>query len=190
MAALAQAFQTPRLSAWVYFIYVTLVTAAGLGVAILFRPPLAHSLASFLGLERQPRAAPDSFYAVRIAPLFQEHCAGCHGARRQRANLRLDSFAAAMRGGNHGPVIMAADVKGSELLTRLMLPPNNEKSMPPSGRPPLSTDDVKVIRLWIAAGASGQLPVAAIPGTPPLRLKVEFPTIDADAVARARAPLV
>ena len=46
--------------------------------------------------------------------------------------------------------------------------------MPPSGKTPLNQDDVTVIRLWIAAGASGTLPVNAIKGAPRLVAPVKM----------------
>lgn len=165
------------------------MTALGLGVAMWFRPALAYSIRSILLLEEPLQALPDSFYTVRVAPLFEEHCVSCHGEHRQKADLRLDSLAAAMRGGKHGPVIATGNWRGSELMARLMLPPENEKAMPPSGKPPMSANDVTVVKLWIAAGASGALPVAAIQGAPPPVVKVEFPEVDETAVAQARAPL-
>lgn len=189
MVASVNSSDTIRLSAPVYFGCVALLTAMGFVVAMEFRPSLAHSIRSALRLERQPASLPGSFYTARVAPLFEEHCISCHGAHRQKAALRLDSFAAAMRGGKHGPVILARDWKGSELMTRLTLPPEDLKAMPPSGKSPLSADEVKVIRLWIAAGASGELPVAAIRDAPPPVVKIEFPKVDEAAVARARAPL-
>jgi hypothetical protein len=94
-----------------------------------------------------------------------------------------------MRGGKHGPIILQGDWKNSELMTRLTLPPQNEKAMPPSGKTPLSADERQVIRLWIAAGASSALPVAAIHCAPPPVVQVEFPKLDEAAVARARSPL-
>lgn len=179
----------PRVSAPVYFLIVAVLTTLGLGLAMLLRPAFAYSVRSALGLEKEVRPAPGSFYSVRVAPLFEEHCIGCHGARRQKADLRLDTFSAALHGSRHGPVIVKGDSKHGELVTRLMLPPENAKAMPPSGKPPLSADEVQVVRLWIAAGASGSLPVAAIPNAPPPLVKVEIPRIDEAAVARARAPL-
>jgi|GEM_PF-1657532 len=178
-----------RLSAPVYCACVALVTTLGVGVAMLLRPALAYSIRSVVGLEKPPQAAPGSFYTVRVAPLFKEHCIGCHGKSRHKAELRLDSLTGAMRGGKHGAVILAGNLKGSELVTRLTLPPGNDKAMPPSGKPPMSADEVTVIKLWIAAGASGALPVAAIKGAPAPVPKIEFPEIDEASVARARAPL-
>jgi hypothetical protein len=189
MATSENSSHTLRVSAPVYFLWVALLTLVGVGVAMLLRPTLTDSIRSALGLAQQPQAAAGSFYTVRVAPLFEEHCTACHGAHRQKADLRLDSLAAVMRGSKHGPIIVHRDWKSSELMTRLTLPATNEKAMPPSGKPPLSADEVQVIRLWVAAGASGALPVAAIHGAPPPVLTVEFPKVDEAAVARARAPL-
>lgn len=61
--------------------------------------------------------------------------------------------------------------------------------MPPEGRAALLADEITVMKLWIAAGASAALPVAAIKGAPKPVAKVEFPQIDEAAVAHARAPL-
>ena len=59
-----------------------------------------------------------------------------------------------MRGGKHGPVIKAGNVKGSELFRRVTLPPSDDDAMPPQGKRPLSANEIKLIELWIAAGAS------------------------------------
>jgi hypothetical protein len=190
MAARGNSSNRLRLSVPVYLACVALVTALGFGVAMLFRPALGHSIRSALGLEKLPLAAPDSFYTVRVAPSFEEHCTACHGAGRRKAELRLDSLAGTMRGSKHGSVILPGDVKGSELVTRLTLPRANEKAMPPSGKPPMSADEVTVIKLWIAAGASGALPVGAIRGAPAPVQKIQIPEIDEASVAQARAPLV
>lgn len=178
-----------RISAGLYLLCLLLLTTLGVGTAMWLRPAFAYSIRSTLGLVDAVPAPPESFYAVRVAPLLEEHCTACHGAGRKKADLRLDSFAATMRGGKHGPVILQGDLKHSELMVRLTLPPEHEKAMPPPGKAPLSADDVTVIKLWIAAGASRELPVAAIKDAPPPVVKVEFPEIDAAAVAKARAPL-
>lgn len=182
-------FKSRRISALMYLVCVTLLTALGVGTAMWFRPAFAYSIRSTLGLEHSVPVSSDSFYAARVAPLFDEHCAACHGESRNKGDLRLDSFAATMRGGKHGPVILQGDTQHSELMVRLTLPPEHEKAMPPAGKTPMSNDEVTVVKLWIAAGASHTLPVAAIKDAPPPVVKVEFPEIDATAVAQTRAPL-
>ncbi len=179
--------QRVRLSPAAYFGCVVFVTALIFGVLMLFRPALAHSARELLGLEPQVRASPGSFFAVRVVPILQEHCVGCHGARRQKAKLRLDSYAALLIGGRHGPVITPGKLNESELYARITLPTSNERAMPPNSKPPMPTDDVTVIKLWIAAGASGVQPVAAIRGAPALVPKITFEEVDEVTVQRARA---
>ena len=178
-----------RLSALQYFARVALVTAMIFAVFALLRPGLANALKVNLGLERTPPLAAESFYAVRVAPLLNEHCSACHGARRQKASLRLDSLAAILRGGKHGPVIRPGSVQGSVLAARIALPSTNERAMPPNGKPTLSADDATVIRLWIAAGASGVQPVGYFKEAPKPVARVTIAELDLAAVAKQRAPI-
>ena len=180
---------TGYLPAWLYLALVALVTTLGIAIAMALRPAFANSVLEFLHLQATPQAARDSFYAVRVAPLFENHCISCHGERRQKAALRLDSYAFALRGGRHGTVIRAGDIKHSELMERITLPPSDDRAMPPEGKTPLSPDEIKVIRLWIGAGASPSIKVAAIKGAPRLVRDVAIPNFDLAQAMRQRATL-
>lgn len=180
-------FGPGRMSAPAYLALVALLTVLGLGVAMWAHPAFLHGSLQTMGLEAVPRAAPGSFYAVRVAPLFETRCAGCHGETREKGQLRLDSFAAVMRGGADGAVIVPGDAKASELFRRISLPSTDEKAMPPSGKTPLTADEVTVIKLWIAAGASGE--VREIKGAPKPVMEVTIPQSDPATVQRRRAPL-
>lgn len=176
-----------RMSAAAYFGCVALLTLAGIGVAMLARPAFGHDMLQLLGLESVPRADPTSFYVKRVAPLFETRCAACHGEKRQKSDLRLDSFAAVLRGGKHGAVVHAGDAKNSELVTRIFLPVSDDRAMPPSGKTPLTEDEKTVIKLWIAHGASGRL--RDIPGAPKPVVEVVLPTSDPAMVEKQRTPL-
>jgi hypothetical protein len=180
-------FGPGRMSAPAYGACVALLTALGLGVAAWAHPAFLHSSLQAMGLETVPKAAPGSFYVTRIAPLFETRCAGCHGETRAKGQLRLDSFAAVMRGGKDGAVIVPGDPKASELFRRISLPSSDDKAMPPSGKTPLTPDEVTVIKLWIAAGASGEL--RTIKGAPKPVLEVKIPETDPATVQRQRSPL-
>jgi len=175
------------MSALTYFACVAVVTALGIGLAMQLRPAFAHTVRELVGLEREPKANPDSFYVLRVAPLLKSRCAGCHGARMEKAQLRLDSFGAVMRGGRHGAVIQPGNIKDSELFTRISLPSSDDKAMPPSGKTPLTADEVTVIRLWIAHGASGVQ--RSIPGAPRPVVQVKIPEPDMRVVQKQRALL-
>lgn len=176
-----------RMSASLYFGCVVLLTLAGTGLAMLARPAFGHDMLQWIGLESVPQAQASSFYARRVAPLFETHCAACHGDKRQKSDLRLDSFAAVLRGGKHGAVIIPRDVKNSELLTRILLPSSDDRAMPPNGKTPLTEDEKTVIKLWIAHGASGRL--RDIAGAPKPVAEVVLPELNLPQVEKQRAPL-
>ena len=137
-------------------------------------------------------AGANTFYGARVEPIFEARCVTCHGPSKHRANLRLDSYRAAIRGGKNGPVVRAGNVQGSDLFRRITLPPGHDDFMPKEGKRPLSSDQVKVIELWIGAGASGTLPVNAIKDAPTGSssasvAEVTFEEIDNAAVTKLRA---
>ena len=179
--------QSGRLSAAAYFGCVALLTFAGMGLAVLAQPALGHDMLQLMGLESVPQADAASFYTKRVAPLLETRCAACHGEKRQKSDLRLDSFAGLLRGGKRGAVIRAGDTKNSELFLRISLRSSDDRAMPPSGKPPLTEDEKTVIRLWIAHGASGSL--RDIAGAPKPVAEVKLPELDPARVEKQRAPL-
>jgi uncharacterized membrane protein len=135
----------------------------------------------------------NTFYAARVEPIFTARCITCHGPQKHKANLRLDSYSSLMRGGKDGPVIRAGNAQASDLFRRITLPADHDDFMPKDPRRPLSAGQVKLIGLWITAGASGTLPIDAIKddGAAPSAVvnEVAFEEIDALAVAKQRAQL-
>lgn len=152
----------------------------------------------WLGIAKQEEQGPtaatsDSFFTIRVEPVFQQNCIGCHGRSSQKNGLRLDSYEAVMRGGKSGPAVKAGDLSDSRLFQRVSSPSGSEKIMPPQGKPPLSADQVKLIELWISAGASPNLTAKAIKGAPATArpaAEVSIHEIDDAAVAKQRAPFV
>ena len=83
----------------------------------------------------------------------------------------------------------SGQVETSELWARIRLPPTDAKIMPPNSKPAMSLDEISVIKLWIAAGASGVAPVTAIRGAPAPIRRVTVVEIDTAVVECERAPL-
>ena len=140
-----------------------------------------------------PRSNPAFFYGAHVEPIFVGHCYSCHGPDKQKGRLRLDSYDFLMRGGKDGVVVKAGNVKGSELFHRVTLSPSDDDAMPPQGKRPLAPNEIKLLELWIAAGASSTLPANAIKDAPtndvPVVAEVTFPEVDPAAVVQLRAPL-
>jgi uncharacterized membrane protein len=138
------------------------------------------------------QASTDSFYSLRVQPIFTERCVTCHGPKKQKSGLRLDSYGWLMRGGKHGTVIKAGSAGGSDLFRRITLSPGHDDFMPKEKKQPLSTNQVELIELWIGAGASGNLPLNAVKQLPAGRsmaaapVEVSFPETNSAEVAKER----
>jgi hypothetical protein len=97
-----------------------------------------------------------------------------------------------MKGGKDGPVVRAGNAQGSDLFRRIKLPPGQDDFMPKEAKRSLSPDQVKLIELWIGAGASETLSEDAIKEAPvgsaaAAVTEVTFEETDPSAVEKLRA---
>src|SRR5262249_39608502 len=83
----------------------------------------------------------------------------CHGSEKQRSGLRLDTAAAALRGGNSGPALVAGQ-SGEGLLIKAITGATDVKVMPPK-EPPLSASQIALPRTRIDRGAKAPRDEAA-----------------------------
>jgi len=88
-----------------------------------------------------------------IQPILSQHCVNCHGAQKQRGGVRLDNNAAAMKGGNSGPILKPGDAAGSRLLV-VAAGLDADMRMPPEPKPALTREQVAILRTWIDQGAN------------------------------------
>jgi hypothetical protein len=58
-------------------------------------------------------------YLKQVKPLLRERCYACHGPLKQKAGLRLDTAALAIKGGDSGSAVKPGDAAGSLLLERV-----------------------------------------------------------------------
>lgn len=54
---------------------------------------------------RAANSADFDFFEKRIRPILSEHCYECHGDKKQKGGLRLDSRDGWQKGGDSGPAI-------------------------------------------------------------------------------------
>jgi len=111
--------------------------------------PLAVTLAVAAWLGGQSATRGEEPHAAAEG-LILARCVECHGADAQESNLRLDSRAAILRGGDFGPAAVAGKADMSELLRRVKST-NLELMMPPDGER-LTADEVAALAAWIDAG--------------------------------------
>jgi hypothetical protein len=156
----------------------------GLRKVLGVRPDFASDVAS---------ANDGTFYAARIQPIFVAQCLSCHGREKRKGGLQLDSYMALMHGGKHGAAVKPGDLRSSDLYRRITLSPGNDDFMPKGGKPPLSADQVKLIELWIASGASRTAKLDSFKDAPSgggsVVREVKFEKRDMAEVARKRAEI-
>ena len=90
-------------------------------------------------------------FSTDIQPILAKNCLGCHGPAAQQSGLRLDSHAAALKGGHSGVVIKPGDSAGSRLI-HLVAGFDAQRTMPMGGEK-LSRLDISFLRAWIDQGA-------------------------------------
>ena len=100
------------------------------------------------------------FFEARVRPILAEKCLGCHGAKKQSSELRLDSRAAAIAGGANGPALVSGRPDES-LMIQAVRRTHDEIKMPPKGKLPDAAIDA--LSQWVAMGApwsEGTIPTA------------------------------
>lgn len=92
-------------------------------------------------------------FARDVRPIFERHCFSCHGEKKQKAGLRLDIKAAALKGGEeHGSPIIAGNSRDS-LLIKFTSGADEDMLMPPKGKR-LSDAELQTLKQWIDGGAA------------------------------------
>lgn len=93
-------------------------------------------------------------FAKDIEPVLAKACIDCHGPKKAKGRLRLDSREAALSAGTSGlPAIVPGNPAESELLRRVKLPRDDEEAMPSDNGPGLTPAEISALERWIAAGA-------------------------------------
>lgn len=115
----------------------------------------------FLSLARPAVADDAPSFNRDIRPILANTCFVCHGpdSGTREAELRLDTFEGATES-----AIVAGDADGSEVMSRVTSE-DPDVRMPPvaSKKPPLTPEQIELLRKWINAGAKFEPHWAYIP---------------------------
>ena len=92
-------------------------------------------------------------FAKKIRPLLESKCFDCHSSKAEevKGNLKLESLADILKGGDNGPAVVAGDAEMSFLLRALRYE-EADYQMPPAGR--LSDEDIKLVEDWVRSLAA------------------------------------
>lgn len=95
-------------------------------------------------------------YEDLVQYIFDKNCISCHGAQKQKGELRLDEFQYVLTGGKSGKIIQSGELNKSEIIRRILLDDSDEKHMPPKGKLPLRDFEIQLLKWWIQSGAANQ----------------------------------
>ena len=90
------------------------------------------------------------FFETHIRPLLAERCIECHGEKKQKGALRLDSKTGWEHGGKNGPSVVPGD-PASSLLIKAVRRIDEDLQMPP--KHPLSATEMSALEQWVQMGA-------------------------------------
>lgn len=111
----------------------------------------AAELASPVGAPPPDHAADNLiFFENKVRPLLADHCYECHGEKKQKGGLRLDSQPGWQKGGESGAVIVPGHPDTSLLIEAIHYK-NEDLQMPP--KQPLSAPAIAILTEWVRRGA-------------------------------------
>lgn len=117
-------------------------------------PSRIFAVAAFsLSFMTAPLAAAEPIdFEKQIKPILERSCLKCHNESRAKGELRLETAALALEGGDSGPAIVPGKPDESALYERITLPADDPAVMP-AGSEPLPKAEIELIHAWIAGGA-------------------------------------
>ena len=106
------------------------------------------AIAILIGLSAT--ASADDFFRTRVAPIFETKCLSCHNSLDHKGDFALQRRDELLDSG----YVEAGDAAASHLLATLVADAPGEKPSMPKDGAPLTTEQVAVVRQWIADGAT------------------------------------
>ena len=94
-----------------------------------------------------------------VQPLLRSKCWSCHGAEKQKGDLRLDSIQAIRTGGENGPAFFVGDPARS-LMIQAVRHIHDDLEMPP--KEPLTESQIRTLEEWVLEGAAWPAPVRVL----------------------------
>jgi mono/diheme cytochrome c family protein len=131
-----------------------------LAAVLMIAPHIPGADASGQSPQSIPASTVD--YIRQVKPILTRHCIECHGLEKPRGGLRLDTAAAALKGGKRGPAIVPGHAEESPLVEAVH--GNGAIARMPLKRPRLADADIELVSTWIDQGA--RFPDSELPGAP------------------------
>ncbi|MES2791243.1 MAG: PSD1 and planctomycete cytochrome C domain-containing protein [Planctomycetota bacterium] len=124
----------------------------------------SHSFA-----DEAPSPAALEFFEKKVRPLLVDHCYECHGEKKQRGGLRVDSREFLLQGTDNGPGFISGRPDESRFMHAVRY--EDDLKMPPKAK--LPQESIDILAEWIKQGAPwpASTPTAGTKSADPLAWK-------------------
>jgi hypothetical protein len=108
-----------------------------------------------------------------VQPILKSKCMGCHNSNKAKGELVMETANLMLKGGKNGAIFDSSRADFGLLMQRIHLPPDEEKHMPPHGKPQLTDEEMTILYQWLKHDPTRNIRVADLPQTDTLRILAE-----------------
>ena len=98
-----------------------------------------------------------------VRPILQNKCMGCHNSSKAKGQLIMETTQLLLKGGKNGPVWDSSAADFGLMMHRVHLPLDDEKHMPPKGKPQLTDEEITILYQWLKHDPTRTIRVAQLP---------------------------
>lgn len=106
-------------------------------------------------------------YDDLVKPVLEQKCLSCHNEEKAKGGLQIQTQALLTKGGKGGVLWDTTKADLGLLISRLHLPLEDKKHMPPRGKVQLTDDEIVLLAAWVKSGSRfDQLVTSLSPQSP------------------------
>jgi Planctomycete cytochrome C/Fn3 associated len=105
-----------------------------------------------------------------VQPILKSKCMNCHNSNKAKGELVMETANLMLKGGKTGPLYDSTRADFGLLMQRIHLAPDEEKHMPPRGKPQLTDEEFTILYQWLKHDPTRNIRVADLPQTDTLRM--------------------
>jgi hypothetical protein len=98
-----------------------------------------------------------------VQPILKDKCMSCHNSSKAKGELVMETANLFLKGGKTGPIYDSTKADFGLLMERIHLAADEEKHMPPHGKPQLTEEEITILYQWLKHDPTRNIRVADLP---------------------------
>ncbi|MCE6988820.1 chitobiase/beta-hexosaminidase C-terminal domain-containing protein [Dyadobacter sp. CY323] len=107
-------------------------------------------------------------YADLVQPVLQQKCYACHNAEKSKGDLQMQTKELLVKGGKSGMLWDTTKADLGLMLSRVHLPLDDKKHMPPRGKVQLTDEEIILLAEWVKSGSDFEQKVNTLSPASPI----------------------